>query len=86
MLDDKTQERASLPDKTETTRISKASEQKPEIKKIKTQATEKRIYKIKDYVVYPKHGVGVIKEFKKIIIGGIDVEVYIIDIAKEKLE
>ena len=29
-----------------------------EIKKVKKQETEKREYKIKDYVVYPKHGVG----------------------------
>ena len=70
--------------KTETTRISKASEQKPEIKKIKTQATEKRIYKIKDYVVYPKHGVGQITEFKKINIGGIDVETYVLKFEKDK--
>ena len=33
-------------------------DEKPEIKKIKKQPTEKRIYSIKDYVVYPKHGVG----------------------------
>ena len=72
--------------KTENLRISKSNEIKPEIKKIKKQETEKREYKIKDHVVYPKHGVGVIKEFKKITIGGIDVECYIIDISKEKLE
>jgi len=41
-----------------------------EIKKVKKQETEKREYKIKDYVVYPKHGVGQITEFKKINIGG----------------
>ena len=39
-------------------RISKNYEQKIEISKIKKQATEKRIFKIKDYIVYPKHGVG----------------------------
>jgi len=72
--------------KTENLRISKSNEIKPEIKKVKKQETEKREYKIKDHVVYPKHGVGVIKEFKKITIGGIDVECYIIDISKEKLE
>ena len=72
--------------KTENLRISKSNEIKPEIKKVKKQETEKREYKVKDHVVYPKHGVGVIKEFKKIIIGGIDVECYIIDISKEKLE
>ena len=72
--------------KTENLRISKSNEIKPEIKKVKKQETEKREYKIKDHVVYPKHGVGVIKEFKKITIGDIDVECYIIDISKEKLE
>ncbi len=72
--------------KTENLRIPKSNEIKPEIKKIKKQETEKREYKVKEYVVYPKHGVGIIKEFKKITIGGIDVECYIIDISKEKLE
>ena len=57
---------------------------KPEIKKVKKQHTEKREYKIKDYVVYPKHGVGQITEFKKINIGGIDVETYIIKFEKDK--
>ena len=66
-------------------RITKtAAEQKPEIKKIKKQSTEKREYKIKDYVVYPKHGVGQIIEFKKVNIGGIDVETYILKFEKDK--
>ena len=66
-------------------RITKtAAEQKPEIKKIKKQTTEKREYKIKDFVVYPKHGVGQILEFKKINIGGIDVETYILKFEKDK--
>ena len=56
----------------------------PEIKKVKKQETEKREYKIKDYVVYPKHGVGQITEFKKISIGGIDVETYVIKFEKDK--
>ena len=60
------------------------NEQKPEIKKIKKQSTEKRDYKIKDFVVYPKHGVGQITEFKKINIGGIDVETYILKFEKDK--
>ena len=60
------------------------TDQKPEIKKIKKQSTEKRVYKIKDYVVYPKHGVGQIIEFKKINIGGIDVETYILKFEKDK--
>jgi len=71
-------------EKTDNLRISKSNELKPEIKKVKKQGTEKREYKIKDYVVYPKHGVGQITEFKKINIGGIDVETYIIKFEKDK--
>ena len=70
--------------KTDNLRISKTNEIKPEIKKVKKQETEKREYKIKDYVVYPKHGVGQITEFKKINIGGIDVETYVIKFEKDK--
>jgi len=69
---------------TENLRIPKNNEIKPEIKKVKKQSTEKKEYKIKDYVVYPKHGVGQITEFKKINIGGIDVETYIIKFEKDK--
>ena len=70
--------------KSDNLRISKNTEAKPEIKKVKKQETEKREYKIKDYVVYPKHGVGQITEFKKINIGGIDVETYVIKFEKDK--
>ena len=70
--------------KQDNLRISKGTEIKPEIKKVNKQATEKREYKIKDYVVYPKHGVGQISEFKKISIGGIDVETYVIKFEKDK--
>jgi len=70
--------------KVDNLRISKSNEIKPEIKKVKKQETEKREYKIKDHVVYPKHGVGQITEFKKINIGGIDVETYIIKFEKDK--
>lgn len=70
--------------KTDNLRISKSNEVKPEIKKIKKQDTEKREYKVKDYVVYPKHGVGQITEFKKINIGGIDVETYVLKFEKDK--
>ena len=44
--------------KVDNLRISKSNEVKPEIKKVKKQETEKREFKIKDHVVYPKHGVG----------------------------
>ena len=70
--------------KVDNLRISKTNEVKPEIKKVKKQETEKREYKIKDHVVYPKHGVGQIIEFKKITIGGIDVETYVIKFEKDK--
>ena len=65
-------------------RIPKSNEQKPEIKKVKKQETEKKEYKVKDYVVYPKHGVGQIIEFKKMNIGGIDIEAYILKFEKDK--
>ena len=70
--------------KSENLRISKGTEIKPEIKKVNKQATEKREFKIKDFIVYPKHGVGQISEFKKINIGGIDVETYVIKFEKDK--
>jgi CarD family transcriptional regulator len=70
--------------KTDNLRIPKNNEVKPEIKKVKKQETEKREYKIKDFIVYPKHGVGQITEFKKINIGGIDVETYVIKFEKDK--
>ena len=65
-------------------RISKSNEQKPEIKKVKKQDTEKKEYKIKEYVVYPKHGVGQIIEFKKMNIGGIEIDAYILKFEKDK--
>ena len=70
--------------KADNLRIPKSNELKPEIKKVKKQETEKREYKIKDFIVYPKHGVGQITEFKKINIGGIDVEAYVIKFEKDK--
>ena len=70
--------------KTDPLRIPKNNEQKPEIKKVKKQNTEKRLFKVKDYVVYPKHGVGQITETKKINIGGIDVETYVLKFEKDK--
>ena len=73
-----------LTNKKDNLKIIKSSEQKPEIKKIKVQQTEKKEYKINDYVVYPKHGVGKVKEIKKINIGGIDVETYILNFEKDK--
>ena len=61
------------------------SDEKPEIKKIKKQPTEKRIYNLKDFVVYPKHGVGKITSIEKATIGEIDIQFYKILIEKAKL-
>ena len=61
------------------------ADEKPEIKKIKKQPTEKRIYNLKDYVVYPKHGVGKITAVEKATIGEIDIQFYKIFVEKEKL-
>ncbi len=55
------------------------------IKKILKQPTEKRNYNIKDYVVYPKHGVGKIVSIEKAKIGSIDINFYKVFIEKEKL-
>jgi len=60
-------------------------EEKVEIKKIKKQPTEKRLYELKNYVVYPKHGVGKIIAVEKATIGQIDIQFYKIFIEKEKL-
>ena len=65
--------------------ITATSDEKPEIKKIKKQPTEKRIYNLKDYVVYPKHGVGKITAVEKATIGQIDIQFYKIFVEKEKL-
>jgi len=70
--------------KNDSLRINKINDQKPEIKKIKKQDTEKKIYKVKEYVVYPKHGIGQITDFKKISIGGIEVESYLLKFEKDK--
>ena len=60
-------------------------DEKPEIKKIKKQPTEKRIYNPKDFVVYPKHGVGKIMTIEKAKIGDIEIQFYKILVEKEKL-
>jgi len=80
----KQEKKDNTEDNANLLRIPKNSEQKPEIKKVKKQGTEKKEYKVKDYVVYPKHGVGQITEFKKMNIGGIDIETYILKFEKDK--
>ena len=70
--------------KNDNLRIPKSNELKPEIKKVKKQATEKREYKVKDYVVYPKHGVCKITDFKKFNFNGIEFESYVLSYDKDK--
>ena len=65
-------------------KVLKQSDQKPEIKKIKKQDTEKKDYKAKDYIVYPKHGVGQILSINTKTIGGIEVQCYDIKFEKDK--
>ena len=70
--------------KTDNLRIPKTNELKPEIKKIKKQETEKKEYKPKEYVVYPKHGVGQIFAITTKTIGQIEVQCYDIKFEKDK--
>ena len=65
--------------------LTQNPDEKPEIKKIKKQATEKKVYNLKDFVVYPKHGVGKITAIEKATIGDIDIQFYKILVEKEKL-
>ena len=64
---------------------SSSADQKVVIKKIKKQPTEKKIYNINDFVVYPKDGVGKIVSVEKALIGGIESQNYKIEILKDKL-
>jgi len=71
--------------KTTGANTFKTNDEKIEIKKIKKQATEKKVYNIKDYVVYPKHGVGKITSVDKAKIGDIYITFYKVLIEKERL-
>ncbi len=74
-----------LPKKIVAKSTFKTAAEKIPIKKIKKQAVEKKVYNIKDYVVYPKHGVGKIVSIDKAKIGSIDITFYKVLIEKEKL-
>ena len=78
------QRKIKIEKKVDTLRIQKNNEQKPEIKKIKKQETAKKEYKPKDYIVYPKHGVGQILSISTKIIGEIEVQCYDIKFEKDK--
>jgi len=71
--------------KTNTQNNVKSTDVKIPIKKIKKQTTEKKLYDVKDYVVYPKHGVGKIVAIEKAKIGEIEITFYNVLIEKEKL-
>ena len=75
----------STPQSTYKTKAFKTNDEKIKIKKIEKQPTEKRIYNVKDYVVYPKHGVGKIVSVEKEKIGSINITFYKILIEREKL-
>ena len=83
-LKEKAKANLSKPKGAENLRLSKNQDQKPEIVKIKKQETEKKIFKPKDYIVYPKHGVGQILSVSSKTIGGIDVQCYDIKFEKDK--
>ena len=72
-------------DESSKKQIGTGQDDKPEIKKIKKQPTEKKQYNVKDFVVYPKHGVGKITAIEKAKIGQIEIQFYKIFIEKEKL-
>ena len=63
----------------------KANDEKVQIKKIKKQPTEKRLYNVNDHIVYSKHGVGKIISVDKAKIGNIEINFYKVFIEKEQL-
>ena len=65
--------------------IFKTNDEKVPIKKIVNQPTAKKIYKINDYVIYPKHGVGKIVSVEKAKIGDIQITFYKMIIERENL-
>ena len=83
-LKEKVKANLNKPKSAENLRLTKSQDQKPEIIKIKKQETEKKQFKPKDYIVYPKHGVGQILSVSAKTIGGIDVQCYDIKFEKDK--
>ena len=55
------------------------------ITKVAKQESDKKIYKIKDYVIYPKHGVGQIVAIENSVIADIEMTYYKIQVTKDKL-
>ena len=71
--------------KYSTLQRASAGEEKIEIKKIKKQPNEKRIFNVNEHVVYPKHGVGKITSVEKAVIGDIDINFYKVFVERDKL-
>ena len=71
--------------KTPVLQRASAGEEKIEIKKVKKQPSEKRIFSVNDHVVYPKHGVGRITSIEKAVIGDIDINFYKVFVERDKL-
>jgi CarD family transcriptional regulator len=55
------------------------------ITKVVKQESDKKIYKIKDNVIYPKHGIGQIIAIENSVIADIEMTYYKIQMAKDKL-
>lgn len=55
------------------------------ITKVAKQESNKKIYKVKDNVIYPKHGVGQIVAIENSVIADIEMTYYKIQITKDKL-
>ena len=62
--------------KSQTLQKGNSADEKVQIKKIKKQPTEKKLYAINQHVVYPKHGVGKIVAIEKAKIGDISINFY----------
>ena len=71
--------------KTPVLQRASTGEEKIEIKKVKKQPSEKRIFSVNDHVVYPKHGVGRITSIEKAVIGDIDINFYKVFVERDKL-
>ena len=81
----KTDKKAQIQPSKSVNKNTYTPEDKVQIVKIKKQATEKRLYEVKNFVVYPKHGVGKIIAVEKATVGQIEIQFYKIYIEKEKL-
>ena len=79
----KTAQQPASPQKPLTTSQSSAAE--IVITKVAKQESDKKIYKVKDNVIYPKHGVGQIVAIENSVIADIEMTYYKIQITKDKL-